>query len=126
MISKETTTEAHSWQVLMLFDRSDFYEYSDQDQVIVSVGIAKPKPGVFGDQVKYVLVVSTPLQIILLAVSIDHLRAGSNSLNLYGTNIIVPADDSRMIMTKGTDDGRIFLISLDGHLFELDYTVKCP
>jgi nuclear pore complex protein Nup155 len=91
--------------------------------VIVSVGIAKPKPGVFGDQVKYVLVVSTPLQIILLAVSIDQPRAGSNSLTLYGTNITVPADDSKMIMTKGTEDGRIFLISLDGHLYELDYTV---
>lgn len=67
---------------------------------------------------------STPLQIILLAVSIEQPRAGSNSLTLYGTNIIVPADEQRMIMTKGTEDGRIFLISLEGHLYELNYTVS--
>ncbi|KAJ2825071.1 hypothetical protein FBU31_003811, partial [Coemansia sp. 'formosensis'] len=47
-------------------DESDFYSFDDQEQIIVSVTLVRPKPGVFVDTIKHVLVVATPLEVFLL------------------------------------------------------------
>ncbi|OAD08407.1 hypothetical protein MUCCIDRAFT_158618 [Mucor lusitanicus CBS 277.49] len=106
-----------------LNDENDYYEYSDQDQIIVRVELVKPKPDVFGDHIKHVLVVSTPLQVILLAVSTAQAQSSTNvdTICLYATNMTMPADDEQMEQIGGTDDGRIFTVGKDGCVYEIEY-----
>ncbi len=52
--------------------RNDFCVYNELDQIIVSVGLVPPKPNVFVDDVKHVLAIATPVEIILLAVCFDN------------------------------------------------------
>ncbi|KAL9557197.1 hypothetical protein MBANPS3_001500 [Mucor bainieri] len=106
-----------------LNDENDYYEYSDQDQIIVRAELVHPKPGVFGDHIKYVLVISTPLQVILLAVSVTQAHSSTNldTLALFATNMTLPADDEQMEQIGGTDDGRIFTIGKSGTVYEIEY-----
>ncbi|KAK4510664.1 uncharacterized protein ATC70_005096 [Mucor velutinosus] len=106
-----------------LNDENDYYEYSDQDQIIVRAELVKPKPDVFGDHIKYVLVISTPLQVILLAVSTAQAQSNTNSdtISLFATNMAMPADDEQMEQIGGTDDGRIFTIGKSGNVYEIEY-----
>lgn len=107
------------------FYRNDYYEYSDQDQIIVRAELVKPKPDVFGDHIKHVLVISTPLQVILLAVSTKQAQSSTNldTISLFATNMTMPADDEQMEQIGGTDDGRIFTIGKSGTVYEIEYHV---
>jgi nuclear pore complex protein Nup155 len=49
---------------------STFEEFNGMSEVIVSVSLSSPKEGVFNDTVKYVLVVASPVEVVLLAISI--------------------------------------------------------
>ncbi|KAJ1666672.1 hypothetical protein IW140_002567 [Coemansia sp. RSA 1813] len=108
-------------------DESDFYSFEDQEQIIVSVALVHPRPGVFVDGIKYVLVVATPLEIFLLGVGYDaasgHALRGSSGgeVTLFATQISVPADGVAMTSIAGTDDGRIFMSGNDGALYEFVY-----
>ncbi|KAI8645641.1 Nup133 N terminal like-domain-containing protein [Parasitella parasitica] len=106
-----------------LTDENDYYEYSDQDQIIVKVELVKPKSNVFGDHIKHVLVLSTPLQIILLAVATNQAPTGTNmdTISLFATNLSMPADDEQMEQIGGTDEGRIFMIGKSGSMYEVEY-----
>ncbi|GAN01153.1 nucleoporin-domain-containing protein [Mucor ambiguus] len=95
----------------------------DQDQIIVRAELVEPKPDVFGDHIKYVLVISTPLQVILLAVSTTQAQSSTNldTISLFATNMTMPADDEQMEQIGGTDDGRIFTIGKSGNVYEIEY-----
>ncbi|KAI8368163.1 Non-repetitive/WGA-negative nucleoporin C-terminal-domain-containing protein [Radiomyces spectabilis] len=100
----------------------DIYTYEDQDQIICSVGLVKPKPDVFGSHINYVLVVTTPLQVIVLAMSYTAAREGEPCrVTLFATDMSVSSDDVQLGQIAGTDDGRIFMVGDNGHLYELDY-----
>ncbi|KAI8826369.1 Nup133 N terminal like-domain-containing protein [Chytriomyces cf. hyalinus JEL632] len=101
----------------------DFEVFDDQDQVIVSVGLVKPLPGVFLDEINYLLVVATPIEIILVAVAYNE-KNPSNSLNLYRTDISIASDNVSMTSIVGTDEGRIFMCGSDGRLYELQYQAE--
>ncbi|KAI9347179.1 Nup133 N terminal like-domain-containing protein [Zopfochytrium polystomum] len=99
----------------------DFQLFEDQDQVIGSVGLVKPLPGVFLDQINYLLVIATPLEIILVAVAYDkHL----NSLALYRTDISASSDGVIMTSIIGTKDGRILMCGNNGRVYELQYQAE--
>ncbi|KAJ2520391.1 hypothetical protein H4217_002073 [Coemansia sp. RSA 1939] len=110
-------------------DESDFYSFEDQEQIIVSVALVRPRPGVFVDAIKYVLAVATPLEVFLLGVGYDagsspaggRLAGGGGSVTLYATQISVPADGVAMTSIAGSDDGRIFMSGNDGALYEFVY-----
>ncbi|KAJ2867706.1 hypothetical protein FB639_004919, partial [Coemansia asiatica] len=44
-------------------EESEFYSFEDQEQIIVSVALVRPKSGVFVDTIRHVLVVATPLEV---------------------------------------------------------------
>lgn len=46
---------------------STVQEYTGLDQVILTVGLVRAKQDVFVKEVKYLLVVTTPVEVILLA-----------------------------------------------------------
>ncbi|KAJ2104368.1 hypothetical protein GGI09_000153, partial [Coemansia sp. S100] len=109
-------------------DESDFYSFEDQEQIIVSVALVKPKAGVFVDTIKHVLVVATPLEVFLLGVGYDAGKLagmrGSGSggeVTLFATQISVPADGVAMTSICGTSDGRVFMSGNDGSLYEFSY-----
>ncbi|ORZ09832.1 Nup133 N terminal like-domain-containing protein [Absidia repens] len=112
--------------VLYLWDYTegtDVYKYDDQDQIISDVGLVRPKPGVFGDHIQYVLVVATPLEIILLGVGLQSSPSepSRNSMDLFATELCVSSDDIQMVSVQGTDNGRIFMCGMNGHLYEFIY-----
>ncbi|KAJ2389919.1 hypothetical protein GGI05_003362, partial [Coemansia sp. RSA 2603] len=107
-------------------DESDFYSFDDQEQIIVSVALVRPKAGVFVDAIKHVLVVATPLEVFLLGVGYANSVAGARGgeVTLYATQISVAADGVSMTSIAGTDDGRVFMAGNDGALYEFVYQAE--
>lgn len=117
-------------------DGSDFNEYDELDQVIVSAGLVKPKPGIFKDFVKYLLVLATPVEVVLVAVAF-HGEHDYNELALLTSwvyqkqmliliiaNYSVSTDSVNMLKIAGTSNGRIFMCGQDGKLYELTYEAE--
>jgi nuclear pore complex protein Nup155 len=100
----------------------------DQPDVITHVAIVNPKPGVFVDEINYLLVLCTPLTVILLGVSATDVLGPNHrtrkEIKLFDLDMSVSCD-VEMISVAGTADGRIFMAgSQDGHLYELHYQEK--
>lgn len=102
------------------YDGSDFYVYDELSQIIISVALLRPKPGVFVSSIQYILVLSTPVEILMFAVKFDGDNV-HNSLQLFPTQFTVPSDNVHMTSIIGTEQGRIFLCGRDGGIYELDY-----
>jgi nuclear pore complex protein Nup155 len=106
----------------------DLSSFVDQPDVITHVALVNPKPGVFVDEINYLLVLCTPLTVILLGVSATDIlgsnRTTRKEIKLFDLDMSVPCD-VEMISVAGTADGRIFMAgSQDGHLYELHYQEK--
>lgn|SRR5690606_8077486 len=72
-------------------DGSDFTEFDELDQVIISVGLVKPKRSVFKDFVKYLLVLATPVEVVLVAVTFSEQSSDGSSMpeiSLLPSNVI--------------------------------------
>lgn len=105
---------------------SNINAFEDQDQIIVTVGIAKPVPGVFLEQIEYILVVSTPLEIILLGIAFNAPSFPGRprqKMNIYRTEMSVSSDNINMTQICATDAGRIFMRGNNGNIYELAYQV---
>ena len=87
-------------------------------ETIISVSLSAPKPGVFQDTVKYVLVLATAVEVVLLAISLD-LQGSTYKMSppLYS----VPTDNVIMVKVVGSQSGRIFMAGNNGNMYELDY-----
>jgi len=105
------------WDYTQPSDDCDVYD--GISEVIVSVALSVPKPGVFMDTVKYVLCVSSPVEVVLLAVTCDSL---GNSLKLVPTAYTLPSDNVAMIKVVGSQMGRVFMAGNDGNVYELEYS----
>lgn len=92
--------------------------YEGLCETIISVSLSAPKPGVFLDTVKYVLVLATAVEVVLLAISWD---AQGNNLKLIPTAYTVPTDNVIMVKVVGSQLGRVFMAGNNGNMYELDY-----
>ena len=97
----------------------DYTCYDGIAEVIVSVALTLPKTGVFIDSVKYVLVVASPLEVTLLAISCD---AKGENIRIIPTAYTMPSDNVTMVRVVGSQSGRIFMGGNDGNVYELDYS----
>ncbi|XP_058056850.1 nuclear pore complex protein Nup154 [Anopheles bellator] len=116
----------------------DVAYFDGLDKVIISVGLVTPRPGVFKPEVKYLLVLTTPYEIVVLGVMFNEIitgtpnRTGSGrtvnvgeEMQLMSSPIFVLSTDNVGIMcVHGTDDGRIFLGGCDGCLYEICYQAE--
>jgi len=95
-------------------------EYSGEDQAIYAVGLARAKPGVFMDAIRYLLVLCTPVEIVLLGVCVDGTTSqlALQPLPLY----TMPSDAVCMAAVAATPSGRIFAGGRDGQLYEIVYS----
>ncbi|CAO3688764.1 unnamed protein product [Rhizopus stolonifer] len=110
----------------------DISEYTDQDQLICSVGFVKPRAGAFPAHIEYLLIISTALQIIPIGLSLTKpTRLGEQSaLTMIAVNYAVPSDDTTMRSIVGTADGRVFMVghptsdqsNATGDIYELNYS----
>ncbi|KAJ2920291.1 hypothetical protein MD484_g125, partial [Candolleomyces efflorescens] len=113
---------------LFLWDYNDGQEiasFVDQPDVITNVALVKPKPGLFIDDIKRLLVISTPLSVLLIGVSLvpnpDENGQPATRLSLYDTDFKVECD-VEMTSVVGAPDGRIFMCGAsDGNVYELHY-----
>uniref|UniRef100_A0A060T3R1 ARAD1C41932p n=1 Tax=Blastobotrys adeninivorans TaxID=409370 RepID=A0A060T3R1_BLAAD len=99
---------------------SDFLTFEDIQQTIISVNLVKPRPGTFVESVKYLLVLSTPLEVYLLAVSYSN-----DELQLYDTGMVVSVKGLDVSHVIGDDkSGRIFFTGdADGtNIWEIVYS----
>lgn len=100
--------------------------FMDQPDVIIHVALAKPKQGMFVDNIKHLLVICTPVSVLLIGVALSPVPGSlnRNELQLYATDLSI-STDVEMGSVIGTDDGRIFMRGAqDGHLYEFHYQEK--
>jgi nuclear pore complex protein Nup155 len=96
-------------------DVTPYYGLSHQ---ILSVALSAPKVNVFQSEVKYVLVVATTEEIVLLAVTLD---AFSHTWKLIPTPYQTTTDDVIIRKIIGSQTGRIYMGGNNGSLYELEY-----
>lgn len=97
----------------------DYDVYDGFSEVITSVSLSTPRPGVFLESIKYVLVVATPLEVVLLAIAID--TRTNDNLRIIPTTYSISSDNVTMIKVCGSQCGRVFMAGSDSNLYELDY-----
>lgn len=104
---------------------------------IVSVGLIKPKQDVFISDVKYLLVLTTPIEVIVLGVTFgDTTKTISSPSRAFVSStyeemqlmnkpiFVINTDNISMTTIEGTADGRIFLGGRDGCLYEISYQAE--
>lgn len=138
----------------LIINRSDVAYFDGLNETIISVGLVKPKPGIFQSYVKYLLILTTTVEITVLGVTLTETKNGKiwinsnikvNCLNIIysllkkylviqgsqGEIQLVPepiftvATDGVAITTiANTNSGRIFLGGRNGSLYEIYYQVR--
>lgn len=103
----------------------DVAYYDGLNETILCVGLITPKSGVFQNFIKYLLILTTATDIVILGVTF---MAGPNDpleeIQLVPEPIFtIPTDGATITAIVGTRLGRIFLGSKEGSLFEIAYQV---
>ncbi|XP_055641373.1 nuclear pore complex protein Nup154 isoform X2 [Toxorhynchites rutilus septentrionalis] len=111
----------------------DVAYFDGLSHLIVSVGLVAPKPGVFIADVKYLLVLTTPVEIVILGVTFGDSKASPNRSITSSTEemqllnkpiFVLNTDNVAVTCVEGTSDGRIFLGGRDGCLYEIYYQAE--
>ncbi|XP_073944058.1 nuclear pore complex protein Nup154 [Choristoneura fumiferana] len=107
---------------------SDVAYFDGLGETIVSVGLVKPKPGVFQSFVKYLLVLTTTVEIVVLGVTFSSSKSEGTAfeeMHLVPEPVFVlPTDGVSMMSVKSTSSGRIFMGGKDGCLYEITYQAQ--
>lgn len=103
---------------------SDVAYYDGLNETILSVGLVQPKPGVFHSFIKYLLVLTTNTDIVVLGVSFSPGTGINEEIQLVPDPIFsLPTDGVLMTVIAGTKLGRLFFGGKDGCLYEIAYQV---
>ncbi|XP_026495219.2 nuclear pore complex protein Nup155 [Vanessa tameamea] len=108
---------------------SDVAYFDGLGETIVSVGLVKPKPGVFQNFVRYLLVLTTTVEIVVLGVTFSSNKQDGSAefeeIHLVPEPVFVlPTDGVSMLCVKSTSKGRIFMGGKDGCLYEITYQAQ--
>jgi len=90
---------------------STFLSFTGLKQPIISVSIHPVLKNVFLETVSNVLLLTTPSEVMLLAVA-------TNPLRLIPTKFILPADNIRFVTATTTPEGTIFMGTAEGEVYE--------
>jgi len=111
-------------------DGSDLAYFDGLSETILSAGLVRPKAGIFQPHISHLLVLTTPVDIVLLGVSFSKphdatVESGAGEMHLLPEPLFtVPTDNVHMMSVCGSQDGRIFMAGKDGHLYELYYQAE--
>lgn len=108
-------------------DNSDLAYFDGISETIVSVGLVKPKPGVFHGFIKYLLVLTTAVDVVVLGVTFTEGTNGPiDEIQLIPDPVFtIPTDGATITCVAGTALGRLFLGSKEGNLYEITYQAEC-
>ncbi|RCH87251.1 hypothetical protein CU098_000350, partial [Rhizopus stolonifer] len=100
----------------------DFAESRDlviheEEDAIVGIGFVKPKPQVFKEEIKQLLIISTVREIKIIALKYNSVTG----LEVFATDMITSSSGVNINAIVGTEQGRIFMLGDDGNVWELDY-----
>ncbi|XP_074610935.1 nuclear pore complex protein Nup155-like [Acropora palmata] len=109
-------------------DGSDLAYFDGLSETILCAGLVKPKPEILRESVRYILCLTTPIDIILLAVTFRQKRLGTLGLDDFAEMHLrpdplfsIPSDNIYLTCMTGTHSGRIFLGGKDGCVYEVIY-----
>uniref|UniRef100_A0A8C5LJD4 Nuclear pore complex protein Nup155 n=2 Tax=Leptobrachium leishanense TaxID=445787 RepID=A0A8C5LJD4_9ANUR len=112
-------------------DGGDLTYFDGLSETIVSVGLVKPRSGVFHPHINYLLVLTTPVDIVILGVSCSISAAGNLNDSVSGVVQLLPeplysltTDNTYLLSITSTDNGRIFLSGKDGCVYEIAYQAE--
>ncbi|OAD62095.1 hypothetical protein WN48_07748 [Eufriesea mexicana] len=110
-ISKAWLTIDSDIYVWSYENESDVAYFDGLNETIISVGLVKPKSGVFQSYVKYLLILTTTVEITILGVTLAETSEGTSpEMQLVPEPIFTVATDGIGITTiANTNSGRIFL-----------------
>ena len=101
---------------------SDVAYFDGLTESILGVGLIKPRSGVFKDYIKYLLCLTTSVEILILGLTCNVENGEIVDLLLIPEPIFsLPTDNIIMNIIQGTNNGRIFLGGKDGCLYEIYY-----
>ncbi|KAL0230658.1 hypothetical protein PCE1_004215 [Barthelona sp. PCE] len=104
-------------------DNSNIVQIDSIDQLIGAVAIVKPKQDVFRQDVEYLLVVGTSVQVHIFALVFSVRGNYRSPLRAVDTNLSVVTDDVPVSCITGFND-RILYAGVDGVLHELLYRTE--
>ena len=93
-------------------DGGDLAYYDGLTDTILTVALVAPKPGILQPHIKYLLCLATPVEVVLLGVSMSDTEMHLLPEPLFS----LPSDQLHASSVIGTRAGRIFLGGRDGHL----------
>ncbi|XP_012137924.1 nuclear pore complex protein Nup154 [Megachile rotundata] len=125
-ISKAWLTIDSDIYVWSYENESDVAYFDGLNETIISVGLVKPKSGVFQSYVKYLLILTTTVEITILGVMLTETTEGAPpEMQLVPEPIFTVTTDGIGITTiANTNSGRIFLGGRNGSLYEIYYQAE--
>ncbi|EJD55558.1 nucleoporin-domain-containing protein [Auricularia subglabra TFB-10046 SS5] len=105
-------------------DGQDISSFTEQPNIITNVSLVRPKPGVFVDDIQYLLVLCTPINVFLLGLACVPAAGARNArtdIKLYATDMSIATEGTPVSNAVGTKNGRIFMAGEDACLYELQY-----
>ncbi|KAF2999093.1 hypothetical protein E8E14_006599 [Neopestalotiopsis sp. 37M] len=120
----------HAWvtvdNCLYLWDYThpnpELIGYEDNEHSITGVKLVAPKPGVFVNEINYMLVISTSADMFLLGVAAQSAANGATTVTLYQTRMQFTLRGTECHVIAGAANGRIFFAgSTDSDIYELYY-----
>ncbi|XP_031566645.1 nuclear pore complex protein Nup155-like [Actinia tenebrosa] len=112
-------------------DGSDLAYFDGLSETILCAGLTKPKPEILAESVKYILCLTTPVDIVLLAVTFTPKSRGGlpddgfAEMHLQPDPLFsIPSDNVYMTCVTGTFYGRVFAGGKDGCLYEIAYQAE--
>ncbi|XP_058645597.1 nuclear pore complex protein Nup155 isoform X1 [Onychostoma macrolepis] len=111
-------------------DGSDVAYFDGLSETILSVGLVKPKPGIFQPHIHFLLVLATPVDVVILGLSFPKAHTGLNDSMSGAMQLLpdplysIPTDNTYLLAITSTDVGRIFLAGKDGCLYEIAYQAE--
>lgn len=100
------------------FHSRDITHHEETDD-IVGVGFVAPKPGIFVDSVKQLMVIATAREVKILGIA-----NGPDGLQFVNSFMTTLTNGVHMHQIIGTSQGRIFMLGNDDNVWELDYRVS--
>ncbi|KAK4510872.1 Calreticulin [Mucor velutinosus] len=104
---------------LLDYANSQDISHHEEDDDIVGVGFVAPKPGIFLDSVKQLLVIATTTMIKVFGIA-----DGPDGLQFVNSYMTTLTNRVCMRQIVGTSQGRIFMLGNDDNVWELDYKAK--
>uniref|UniRef100_A0A8C1ABL2 Nuclear pore complex protein Nup155 n=1 Tax=Cyprinus carpio carpio TaxID=630221 RepID=A0A8C1ABL2_CYPCA len=111
-------------------DGSDVAYFDGLSETILSVGLVKPKPGIFQPHIHFLLVLATPVDVVILGLSFPKAHTGLNDSMSGAMQLLpdplysIPTDNTYLLAVTSTDVGRIFMAGKDGCLYEIAYQAE--